>query len=416
MEIKRPRGTQDFLPQATAVWQRLEAHIHGLCRRYGYQEIRTPIFEGTELFSRGVGQTTDIVTKEMFTFADRGERSLTLRPEGTASVARAYTENKLYGQPGPQKLYYLGAMFRQERPQAGRYHEFHQFGAELLGTDDALADAEIIALAWELLTSLGLEGLELHLNSVGCPVCRRDYHSKLQEHLAPLAEELCADCRERLGKNPLRVLDCKKEKCRALTADAPLLTEHICPECAAHFAEVKMLLDAAALPYTIDPRLVRGLDYYQKTAFEVLAAGLGAQNAVCGGGRYDGLVEEIGGPRTPGSGFALGLERLVSLLELSGKLPATEEPLLVNVAAVGAEALPQAFALLCDLRRQGIRALIGVQGRSLKSQVKYADRVGAAFVIFLGAEELEQGVVRLRNMGTGEEKLVSPADLLSHLT
>ncbi|MDR1960990.1 MAG: histidine--tRNA ligase [Gracilibacteraceae bacterium] len=411
MSIQRPQGTQDFLPQQTAAWQYIEEQIRALCRRCGYEEIRTPIFEATELFQRGVGETTDIVNKEMFTFEDKGGRSLTLRPEGTASVARAYAENKLYGQTPPWKLYYLGPMFRHEKPQAGRFHQFHQFGLEVLGTDDPLADAEAVWLAWTLCAKLGLSGLELRLNSVGCPVCREKHRAALTEFLAPQAAELCADCRVRLDKNPLRVLDCKNEACRRLTLGAPALTGYLCPECREHFAETRAYLAELEIPCQLDDRLVRGLDYYRKTAFEILAPGIGAQNAVCGGGRYDGLVQEIGGPPSPGIGFAMGLERLLGALagqNVTLPLPAPPSHVLI---ALGPAARLRGARLAAELRSAGHVILMDLQGRSLKSQLKFADRKQAAFALILGEDELAQGIILARDMRTGEQRAIPLADL-----
>ncbi|MDR1322513.1 MAG: histidine--tRNA ligase [Gracilibacteraceae bacterium] len=411
MSIRRPQGTQDFLPRQTAYWQYMEKTIHDLCQSCGYEEIRTPVFEATELFQRGVGAATDIVNKEMFTFEDKGGRSLTLRPEGTASVARAYAENKLYGQTPPWKLYYLGPMFRHEKPQAGRFHQFHQFGAEALGTGDPLADAEIIWLAWTLGEKLGLKGLSLRLNSVGCPVCRPGYIAALSAFLRPLAGELCEDCRARLDKNPLRVLDCKKESCQKATAGAPALPDSLCPDCREHFTAARSYLEAMGIPYQLNERLVRGLDYYCKTAFEILAPGLGAQNAVCGGGRYDGLVQEIGGPPSPGVGFALGLERLLgALAEQGAALPVSGPPCYV-LATLGETARRRGAALAAELRAAGFTVLMDLQGRTLKSQLKLADRKQAAFTLILGEDELERGAALVRDMRTGEQREIPLAEL-----
>jgi histidyl-tRNA synthetase len=416
MVIKRPRGTQDFLPEDTAVWQILEEHIRDLCRRYGYEEIRTPMFEATELFQRGVGETTDIVNKEMFTFLDKGGRSLTLRPEGTASVARAYAENKLYGRTPPWKMYYLGSMFRQERPQAGRFHEFHQFGVEVMGTGSALADAEVVLLAWELCRELGLTGLEVQLNSVGCPVCREEHRQALTAFLEPRTGELCEDCRVRLDKNPLRILDCKNAGCQAVTAEAPVIADFLCGDCREHFAETRGYLDALGVAYRLDPRLVRGLDYYRKTAFEIALTGIGAQSAICGGGRYDGLVEEIGGPPAPGIGFAMGLERLLGALALQGVTLGAEAPPRVVIAALGDEARVAGAALAANLRRAGMATLMDLQAQSLKSQLKYADRQKARQTLIIGEDELRQKVVLLRDMATGEQRAVPWDDVEAEIT
>jgi histidyl-tRNA synthetase len=415
MPIKRPQGTQDILPRQAALWQYVEEKIRSLCRRCGYEEIRTPIFEATELFQRGVGVTTDIVNKEMFTFEDKGGRSLALRPEGTASVARAYTEHKLFGLTPPWKLYYLGPMFRHEKPQAGRFHQFHQFGLEVLGTVDPLADAEVVWLAWTLGTDLGLRGLALQLNSVGCPLCREKHRAALTAFFAPRATELCEDCGARLAKNPLRVLDCKNENCRALTTGAPALPDYLCPECREHFVATRSYLDELRIPYQLNERLVRGLDYYRKTAFEILAPGLGAQNAVCGGGRYDGLVEEIGGPPTPGVGFALGLERLLGALEAQNvALPLSEPPCYV-LATLGSEARRRGVRLAAELRAAGFVVLMDLREQSLKSQLKFADRRQAVFTLICGDDELSRKSVLARDMRTGEQREIPFANLLREM-
>ena len=300
MSINRPRGTNDILPGESEKWQAVEALLRTIAAEYGFRELRTPIFEETELFARGVGDTTDIVQKEMYTFDDHGGRSITLRPENTASACRAYLENKLYGAVQPVKLFYIGPMFRYEKPQAGRFRQFHQFGLEIFGTAAAAADAEIIAFAWDLYHRLGIRDLRLRLNSVGCPACRPAYREALQDYFRPYLDRLCPSCRERFFRNPLRILDCKSEICREIGKDAPSIIDYLCEDCSSHFAQVKQLLTAAGIPYTLDTRMVRGLDYYTKTAFEIEVAKIGAQAAVCGGGRYDGLIEELGGGHIPG--------------------------------------------------------------------------------------------------------------------
>jgi histidyl-tRNA synthetase len=376
-----------------------------LAGEYGFREIRTPVFEATALFVRGVGETSDIVEKEMYTFRDEGNRSLTLRPEGTASVCRAYVENKLYGLPQPQKLYYLGPMFRSENPQAMRFRQFHQFGVEVLGVDDPLVDAEAIQLAVRLFHTLPVRGLELQINSVGCPVCRAAHREALLDFLQPQRQELCGLCQGRLERNPMRVLDCKNARCQELTAGAPTTFTSLCPDCRAHFDRVQALLQAAEVTYKITPRLVRGLDYYRKTAFEiVLAEADGAQNALCGGGRYDALVEEIGGPPTPGMGFALGMERLIKVLTDRqiglGEGPAAPPAALV---ALGPKAQTEAFRILSRLRRQGVPATMDMQGRSLKSQLRTANREGVRYAVIMGEDELNRGVVMIRHMQAGEQ-------------
>ncbi|WP_407307944.1 histidine--tRNA ligase [Desulfosporosinus sp. SB140] len=403
MAIQRPKGTQDLLPGTIEQWQYLEETIRNVCRDFGYEEIRTPMFEATELFQRGVGQTTDIVKKEMYTFLDKGDRSMTLRPEGTASVCRAYVENKLYGQPLPVKLYYVGPMFRYERPQSGRFRQFHQFGVEVLGADQPLVDAEVINLVWNLYQRLGLVGLEVHLNSVGCPKCRATHREQLQKFLATRKAELCNDCQERFERNPLRILDCKNPHCQAVTGGAPTTLDTLCPDCSTHFEKVLSLLAGAGVAYRVNPRLVRGLDYYTKTAFEVMVEEIGAQSAICGGGRYDGLVEEIEGPATPGIGFAMGLERVLAALQVQGKFNKKQPKQFAMLIALGDKAQNRGFSLMSALRARGIPISMDLLGRSLKAQLKAANREGAEFALILGEEELERGVFLLRDLTSGDQ-------------
>lgn len=415
MGIQRPKGTQDLLPGNIEKWHHLEGVIRKVCQEYGYEEIRTPIFEATELFQRGVGETTDIVNKEMYTFLDKGERSLTLRPEGTASVCRAYVENKLYGGPQPVKLYYLGPMFRYERPQTGRFRQFHQFGIEVLGADQPIVDAEVISLVWDIYQRVGLKGLEVHINSVGCPDCRLEHRNQLQEFLAPRWHELCPDCQGRYERNPLRILDCKNPSCQAITKDAPTTLDTLCAECGSHLAQVKELLSAAGVVYKVNPRLVRGLDYYRKTAFEVMVEEIGAQSAICGGGRYDGLVEEIGGPSTPGIGFAMGMERVLAAMEIQQTVPDTQPSQFVMLVALGEAARQEGFKLVSTLRRNGIGAGMDLLGRSLKAQLKAADRQGTHWALILGEEELERGVVIARDLRLGEQSEVRLSELMQFI-
>ncbi|MGI6648022.1 MAG: histidine--tRNA ligase [Bacillota bacterium] len=411
MLVNRPRGTNDILPGQAEKWRYLEEQIRQICFEYGFGEIRTPIFEQTELFQRGVGETTDVVEKEMYTFLDKGETSLTLRPEGTASTVRAFVENGLYGQPLPVKLYYLGPMFRYDRPQAGRFRQFHQFGVEVLGSQDPLLDAEVMIMAMDLYQRLGLSNLELHLNSVGCPVCRQKHRSALREFLVPRENALCDNCRRRLERNPMRVLDCKGEKCQEASAGAPATLHHLCPDCAGHFQIVREALDELAIPYVVNERLVRGLDYYTQTAFEIIAPGIGAQNSIGGGGRYDGLVEEIGGPPTPGVGFALGLERILLALELQGVELPTGSQLNIFISTLGAEARKTAFDLMTRLRRLGLAVNMDYLGRSLKAQMKQAGKSGAQFVVIVGGEELERQAVTVRDMAAGQQTEVALVDI-----
>ncbi|EEX76925.1 histidine--tRNA ligase [Selenomonas sputigena] len=415
MLINGPRGTKDILPDTVAQWTHVEKVIRELCARYGYREIRTPIFEHTELFLRGIGETTDVVEKEMYTFTDRGERSLTLRPENTASVVRSYLQNKLYAADALVKLFYIGSMFRYDRPQAGRYREFHQFGVEALGEENPAVDAEIIVLAVEFLRALGLQELKLHLNSVGCPKCRPVYRERLQEFFRPHLEELCTDCRSRFERNPLRLLDCKNEHCHALAEGAPRITDCLCDECRVHFTEVQSYLTAAGIPFELDANLVRGLDYYTKTAFEVKYTPLGAQSAVAGGGRYDGLVEEVGGPPTPGIGFAVGLERVLLALEKQELLPEELEAVDVFVVALGEAAQIPAFKLLHELRAAKLSAAMDFAGRSMKAQMKQANKKNARFVAILGEDEVKEASALLKDMKTSEQKKLALKDFVPAL-
>lgn len=398
MLTNAPRGTKDILPDTVGDWNYVEGEIRELCRRFGYSEIRTPIFEHTELFQRGIGEGTDVVDKEMYTFTDRGERSITLRPENTASAVRAYLQNKLYAQSNLVKLFYIGSMFRYDRPQAGRMREFHQFGVEALGEANPAVDAEVILLAMNLLEGLGLKDLELSINSVGCPKCRSKYRTMLQDFFRDKLEDLCEDCRSRFERSPLRILDCKKDSDKPYMADAPKITDCLCEECAEHFAKLKELLTSAGISFTHDPRLVRGLDYYTKTAFEIKYPPLGAQSAVAGGGRYDGLIEEMGGNPTPAVGFATGLERLLLALESQNLLPEKNRSVDAYVVALGETAQAEGFKLLNSLRQQGLSAAMDFAGRSMKAQMKQANKLGAKYSVILGEDEISEGVVMLRSM------------------
>lgn len=398
MLTNAPRGTKDILPDTVGDWNYVEGEIRELCRRFGYSEIRTPIFEHTELFQRGIGEGTDVVDKEMYTFTDRGERSITLRPENTASAVRAYLQNKLYAQSNLVKLFYIGSMFRYDRPQAGRMREFHQFGVEALGEANPAVDAEVILLAMNLLEGLGLKDLELSINSVGCPKCRSKYRTMLQDFFRDKLEDLCEDCRSRFERSPLRILDCKKDSDKPYMADAPKITDCLCEECADHFAKLKELLTSAGISFTHDPRLVRGLDYYTKTAFEIKYPPLGAQSAVAGGGRYDGLIEEMGGNPTPAVGFATGLERLLLALESQNLLPEKNRSVDAYVVALGETAQAEGFKLLNRLRQQGLSAAMDFAGRSMKAQMKQANKLGAKYSVILGEDEIAEDVVMLRSM------------------
>ena len=384
-----------------------------VCARYGYAEIRTPTFEHTELFQRGIGEGTDVVDKEMYTFTDRGNRSITLRPENTASVVRAYLQNKLYASSTLVKLFYIGSMFRYDRPQAGRLREFHQFGVESLGSENPAVDAEIILLAVELLKEFGLEGLTLKLNTVGCPKCRPVYRQKLTHFFSDKLDELCGDCRTRYEKNPLRILDCKVDGGKEFMEDAPKIENCLCDECRDHFKRVQGFLTAVGVAFEIDPRLVRGLDYYTKTAFEIRCEELGAQAAIAGGGRYDGLVEEIGGISTPGIGFALGMERLLIALEKQNLLPTIANEPDVFIVAVDADIY--AFELLLKLRRAGLTASMDFAKRSMKAQMKQASKSGARFALIVGGDEIAKRTVTIKNLSTSDQETIAIDDVIDRI-
>ena len=410
------KGTHDILPEEVYKWDYMEGVIRDVCARYGYKEIRTPIIEATELFQRGIGDTTDVVTKEMYTFTDRGNRSVTLRPENTASAVRAYLEHKMYGDQQVHKMFYIGSMFRYDRPQAGRYREFHQFGLEVLGASSPLADAEVIAMACEIFHRLGLKDLDLHLNSIGDKNCRPAYRQKLIEFFEGKKDQLCDDCRERLYKNPLRILDCKEEGCKKASIGAPEITDYLCDDCHKKFEAVKHYLDGLGISYTVDPRLVRGLDYYTNTAFEIQYPPLGAQSAVCGGGRYDGLVEEIGGPSTPGIGFAIGLERLLLALEMQNLIPAPKAQKRVYIAALGEDAVAEGFKIQEELRGLGVLTDMDLQGRSLKGQMKQAGKLDSQFTVVIGSNELEKGAAAVKNMADGTQKDIPFAEVAGYIS
>ncbi|XID93644.1 histidine--tRNA ligase [Paenibacillaceae bacterium WGS1546] len=404
MGFQKPPGTQDIMPGSSELWQYVESTARDICRRYRYGEIRTPIFEGTELFRRGVGETTDIVEKEMYTFEDRGKRSMTLRPEGTAGVVRAYVENKLYGEPDVSKLYYIGPMFRYERAQAGRYRQFHQFGVEAIGSADPGLDAEVIALGYAFYRQLGLQDVSVDLNSVGTPSVRAAFREKLLAFLEPLQERLCDDCRSRIGRNPLRVLDCKVDQDKF--ADAPSILDSLDEECESHFARVRECLDEMGIPYRLNARLVRGLDYYTHTAFEYKAQGIGAIDTIGGGGRYNGLVAEIGGDDRPGVGLGIGLERTLLLLASQGIGRDLGNRADVYVVTLGERAAKATPALLQRLRDAGIAAERDDLARKTKAQFKAAERSGARYAAVLGDDELDRGEISLRPMGGGEQRAV----------
>ncbi len=416
MLTKRPRGTNDFLPQDTEKWHWMEDIIKKLCIDYGYGEIRMPTFEHTELFARGVGETTDIVEKEMYTFLDKGERSVTLRPEGTASVVRAFLENKVFSKAQPTKYYYIGPMYRYDRPQAGRYRQFHQFGVEAFGSSDAALDAEVIKLAVDLLNRIGLDKLALHVNSVGCPECRKVHKEKLNDYLSNRLDELCTTCQKRYEKNPLRIFDCKSSVCQEIISDAPSITSCLCKECREHFDKVCEILNLLKINYIIDENLVRGLDYYTRTTFEIIVEGIGAQSAICGGGRYDKLVEQCGGPDTPGIGFAMGLERLLMTLDLHGINIKTSWRKKIFVAYVDNKAKLEAVRTVNIIRKNNISADMDYMGRSLKAQLKYANKIDATHTMILGEEELKKGVVTVKDMEQGSQEEILIDNIINYLT
>lgn len=416
MLTKAPRGTKDIIPVEAYKWNYLEEKFRDLCRLYGYEEIRTPIFEHTELFKRGVGDTTDIVQKEMYTFKDRGDRDLTLKPEGTAGVIRAFIENKMYAETQPTKLFYITPCFRYERPQSGRQRQFHQFGVEAIGSDTPSLDAEVISLAMQFLGEAGLNDLTVSINSVGCPVCREDYNRLLKDYLATKADVLCDLCNDRRDKNPMRVIDCKNETCQANIVDIPLMADHLCDNCKDHFDQLKSYLDEMDIKYVVDKKIVRGLDYYKRTAFEIISNDLGAQSTVCGGGRYDGLVEQIGGPSGySGIGFGLGAERLLLTLEANGVEIGNPNHTDIFVVTIGDKAKLKSFSILKDLRENHISADKDHLDRSLKSQFKYSNKINAKYTIVIGDDELDKDKATLKNMETGDQKLIKISELVNEL-
>ena len=411
--VKAPRGTHDVLPDEIYKWHMVEAAARQLCRDFGYGGVRTPMFEHTELFERGVGETTDVVQKEMYTFTDKGDRSITLRPEGTSPVVRSFVENSLYAGPQPTKLYYISPCFRYEKPQAGRLREFHQFGGEVVGAESAAVDAEIISMAMLLFKRLGVSGVELEINSIGCPQCRRVYNERLKEFFKPHLSELCETCRGRYEKNPLRILDCKSDSCKKIYNSAPVLLDHICPDCLEHFESLKGYLEKMGIEYRIDPTIVRGLDYYTKTVFEIVSKNIGAQGTVCGGGRYNGLVSELSGPEVPGVGFGLGIERLILMMDNLGLFKRGSGALTLFIANIGDKADGLAQKLVYDLRSLGVSAERDYLGRSVKAQMKYANKLGAKFSTVIGDDDIAAGRAVIKNMENGEACEVPFSELVS---
>lgn len=408
MALQAPKGTKDIPPQESYKWHFIEGLVREICDKYGLKETRTPVIEHTELFLRGVGDTTDIVQKEMYTFEDKGGRSITLKPEGTAGVVRMFVEQKLFAEAQPTKMYYLYCpVFRYEKPQAGRLREHHQFGVEIFGAPKASADAECIGVALELIERVGIKDLSVHINSIGCPKCRPNYHAALKAYLKESYDSLCGDCKTRYEKNPLRVLDCKVPGCKEIAAKAPVILDYLCDDCQAHMTELKGCLEEMGVAYEIDPHIVRGLDYYTRTVFEIISTHIGSQGTVCGGGRYDGLVEEIGGPSMAGVGFGMGMERLLLVAENQGLTIPEPAPYDVYIAGIGEQARIKGFSLAYALRRRGFKVECDHVGRSIKAQFKYADKVSARFVAVLGESELNEGKIKLKQMATGEETYVS---------
>lgn len=410
-----PKGTKDIMPEEIYRWHFVEGKFRMMCENYGYKEIRTPDFEHTELFLRGVGGTTDIVQKEMYTFNDHAGRSITLKPEGTSPAVRAFTEHKTFANVQPTKLCYETPCFRYEKPQAGRLRQFHQFGIEVFGTPDMLADAEVICFAKDFLNEMGIKNVQLEINSVGCPECRPKYREALKDFLRPHYDELCNTCKSRFETNPMRILDCKSPEDQEIVKDAPVMLDYLCDDCRESFEELKKLLTAMGIPFTVDERIVRGLDYYTKTAFEFVTNKIGAQGTVCGGGRYDHLIEEVGGPDMPGVGFGLGKERLLLLMEQNGHQFGGKETPELFIAYIGEDAKLYSVGLLGKLRGQGVRASMDVHGRNLKGQMKYANKLGAAYTVVIGDDEVSSGQLTLKNMETGEQINVTPDQLINKI-
>ena len=404
--INIPKGTKDVLPQDSYKWQFVESVARETARVFGAQEVRTPTFEHTEVFLRGVGETTDIVNKEMYTFLDKGNRSITLKPEGTAGIVRAFVENGLVNSALPAKFFYITPCFRYERPQAGRLREFHQFGVEFLGSYSPDIDAETILLAKTFLEKVGVKNVTLYINSIGCKTCRKEYEQALKQYLNENLDDLCPLCKDRLNKNPLRILDCKNDDCKKITQNAPKILDYICDDCSTHLETVKNLLGVAGVEYKINPNIVRGLDYYTRTVFEFVSENIGAQGTVCGGGRYDGLIKELGGTDTPGIGFAVGIERILLLLENTGVEIENPNKVKIYFAPMGKAEAEKAFELVSILRANGIACDTDHMGRGIKAQFKYADKIGAEFVAVIGSDELNNGVVKIKKMADGSESTV----------
>ena len=415
MLTKAPKGTKDIFGSDIYDWQEIEGKIRAMCAVFGIEEIRTPVFEHTELFLRSVGDTTDIVQKEMYTFNDKGDRSITLRPEGTAGVARAYIEHGMHNNAQPTKLYYIEPMFRYENTQAGRQRQFHQFGIEVFGSYSAATDAEVISVANTLLENLGVKNIELRINSLGCPECRERYNKTLREFIGGNIDNLCPECRQRYEKNPLRVLDCKNEKCREILKDAPSVIDCLDEECTAHFEQLKSILDDMGIKYTVDSGIVRGLDYYTRTVFEFVTNSIGAQGTVCGGGRYDGLIEECGGAKTGGVGFGLGIERLLLTLEAQNGKAEHIKKRDIYIGSIGEKGFVKSQSIVYRLRREGILADCDTVGRSVKAQMKYANKIGSRYSLIIGDDEIANDSAAVKNMETGEVSSIRLSELESFI-
>ena len=410
-KIQKPRGTMDIFPADARLWQKIENKAREVASLYGFGEVRTPTFEELALFKRGVGEVTDVVQKEMYTFEDREGRVFALRPEGTASVVRSIIENGKTGDAMPLKYYYIINCFRYEKPQAGRSREFFQFGTEMFGTQDASADATVISLANALINSLGIKDVSLHINSIGCPKCRPMYRDALVEYFKSHESELCPTCQERLKTNPLRVLDCKSPICSEIAKGAPKTIDHLCSECSEHFEDLKSYLESQNISYTVDPKIVRGLDYYTKTVFEFICDSIGAQSTICGGGRYDGLMEQLGGPSLPGIGFGMGLTRIILAMQASGADKVDEPQPMLYIAPMGKDARRFALKAVNELRASGVYAECDISARSLKAQMKYADKIGAKYTLILGDSELENGKAQLKNMAESSQEEIEINDI-----
>ena len=399
MAIQEQKGTKDMLPQDAYKWQFIEEKLRTVSAQYGIREIRTPAFEATELFKRGVGETTDVVQKEMYTFEDKGGRSITLKPEGTAPTVRSFIQHGMFADAQPTKLFYFTPCFRYEKAQAGRYRQFHQYGIEMLGSKEATVDAELIALIMNALNNFGIKGLSLNINSIGCPICRKAYNDALREYLQKNYEKLCETCKTRFEKNPMRIIDCKERSCKSIVKDVPLILDHICGECEDHFTALKKYLEVMGIEYKVDPQIVRGLDYYTKTVFEVIKDGL----TICGGGRYDGLVQEIDGPETPAVGFALGLERLLMMFEKDGIVIPEPNRFDLFIGNMSDEAKVKAMFMANELRKKGLKVEVDHLGKKMKAQMKYANKLGALFTGVIGDSEIEEDTLTLKRMNDGEK-------------